>query len=533
MSRTLLIGLDGATFTVLDHLIAQKGQSKPVMPCLRRLVERGVRAPLRSTPNPLTPPAWVSLMTGRTPGHHGVFDFLRAEERGSDVYFTLTDARDVRTEMIWSIASRQDRTVAALNFPITAPPRPIIGSLVPGFVPWKHLRRNVYPRELFDRLRGLEGFDPKKLAWDFELESKAMDVMDARDLEQWVRYHIEREEQWFRIAEKLLIEDNPDLMAVMFDGTDKIQHQAWEFLLPRAASAASAGEWETRIRSACIRYFTKLDEYIERLVSLAGADVQVFLASDHGFTGSHEVVRINTFLHDKGYLAWREQDGSASRERRQRSWFADLDWAKTLAYCRTPSSNGITIRVARSPGDSGIRPHEYHAFRERLIADLRELRDPDSGEQVIVALQKREDAFPGAAMESAPDISLVLRDFGFVSIANARPTLAKRQTVAGTHHPDGIFIASGHGIAQSRRIERCNITDVCATLLYSLGLPIPADLEGEVADEVFTTEYRSRHRVRRGSPTLPVNPDSVASAAMKDAEKTKIIRQLQMLGYME
>src|SRR5262245_32061280 len=110
------------------------------MPCLRRIMEKGVRAPLMSTPNPLTPPAWVSLMTGRSPGAHGVFDFLRAEERGSDVYFTLSDSRDVRTEVIWSIASRQNRTVAALNFPITAPPRPVAGSLVPGFVPWKHLR---------------------------------------------------------------------------------------------------------------------------------------------------------------------------------------------------------------------------------------------------------------------------------------------------------------------------------------------------------------------------------------------------------
>ena len=79
--RTLFIGMDGATFTVLNDLTARSGDG-PVMPFLAKIIEEGTRAKLRSTPNPLTPPAWVSLMTGRTPGHHGVFDFIRAEERG-------------------------------------------------------------------------------------------------------------------------------------------------------------------------------------------------------------------------------------------------------------------------------------------------------------------------------------------------------------------------------------------------------------------------------------------------------------------
>ena len=104
--RTLFIGMDGATFTVLNDLTARTGEG-PVMPFLAKIFEDGTRAKLRSTPNPLTPPAWVSLMTGRGPGHHGVFDFIRAEERGDDVFFTLYDSRDCRVETIWSIASRQ------------------------------------------------------------------------------------------------------------------------------------------------------------------------------------------------------------------------------------------------------------------------------------------------------------------------------------------------------------------------------------------------------------------------------------------
>ena len=121
-TRTLFIGMDGCTFTILDDLTVEKDGRPAVMPFLGGLMARGTRSELRSTPNPLTPPAWVSLMTGRSPGNHGLLDFIRAEERGEDVFFTLYDSRDNLAETIWSIASRQERRVAVLNLPFTAPP---------------------------------------------------------------------------------------------------------------------------------------------------------------------------------------------------------------------------------------------------------------------------------------------------------------------------------------------------------------------------------------------------------------------------
>src|SRR5262245_2361745 len=111
------------------------------MPFLASLARRGVRADLISTPNPLTPPAWTSLMTGRTPGHHGIFDFARYVRTEGIPRARMATSRDVACETIWSIASRQDRKVTLLNFPLTYPPRPVAGSLVPGFVRWRHLRK--------------------------------------------------------------------------------------------------------------------------------------------------------------------------------------------------------------------------------------------------------------------------------------------------------------------------------------------------------------------------------------------------------
>jgi predicted AlkP superfamily phosphohydrolase/phosphomutase len=529
--KTLFIGMDGATFTVLDDLV-KPGDGGPVMPFLASVFARGARAKLRSTPNPLTPPAWVSLMTGRSPGHHGVYDFIRAEERGAEVFFTLYDARDCRCETIWSIASRQGKKIAALNFPFTAPPSPELnGSVVPGFVPWRHLRRNTHPNDLYDRLKAIPEFNAQELAWDFEQEKQSGNELSDHDREQWVKYHLPREQQWFRVAEYLMREEAPDLMAVLFDGVDKLQHQAWPYVDPRLQKGELSG-FHHRMRELSLGYFRQLDGFIEALVTAAGPDVQVFFASDHGFTASTEIVRINAYLAQKGYVHFRDLPEGEAGERRDNSYFAHLDWDRTTAYCRTPSCNGITIRVARNPGEKGVPAAEYEAFRNRLIRDLEDLKDAETGERIISEIHKREDVFAGAAMRDAPDLQLVLRDFGFVSVKNIQPVVEKRNYPIGTHHPDGVFLACGPGIVSGKMLGKRQIMDVAATLLYSLGLDVPSDLEGQVPTAMFTPEHREAHPVTLGAPTLGGRNDEQIEA-MDDDEKKQIMEQLQLLGYME
>jgi len=532
MTSTLFIGLDGCTFTVLNEMVKDLPGEGITMPFMKKVLEGGVRARLRSTPNPLTPPAWCSIMTGKNPGAHGVFDVIRAEDKGGEVFWTLYDARDVDSEMIWSIASRKKKSVAALNFPLTAPPPEVNGCIVPGFIPAKHLRRNTHPRELFERLKqNLPDFNPKELAWDFDNEKQALEVLSPEDTEKWVRYHLPREEQWFKVAEYVLEHDKPDLMAVMFDGTDKIQHQAWPSLDPELVPENPQGH-DLAMRTVCLEYFRNLDRYIERLVTLAGPEAQVFFASDHGFTASTDVLRINAYLAELGYLTWAENDGSEQALRREASDFANLDWSKTTAYCRTPSSNGIHIRVAEKPGDPGIPPEDYERFRDKLVADLKALRHPITGEPFVADVLKREEWFPGAHMKEACDLTLVLHDHGFVSIRNLTPSVVQRPTPAGTHHPDGIFLAYGKGIAARGEVDLQQIVDVCPTLLHSMGLSVPSDLEGQVALNFFDEGWLNEHPVKQGAKTRAV-ASRAPSEEMDAQERQQMIEQLQMLGYME
>lgn len=529
MSNTILIGLDGATFTILDPLMEQG-----VMPYLAELTARGSRGLLMSTPHPLTPQAWPALMTGRSPGNHGVFDFVSVERGTDHPRYSLATSSDVSCETLWSIAGRQQRRVMTLNFPLMFPPQPINGFMVPGFVPWRHLRRAVYPPELFKKLKSLPGFDPKELSLDLDLEKQAIQSLPEGDYEDWIRLHTRRERQWFSIAHKLMSEESLDLIAVLFDGVDKLQHVCWRFLDP-AVYPAEPTEWEADMRELCLDYFRSLDSLIEQIVDLGGQDARLFFASDHGFGPTHEIFYANVWLADHGYLAWKDgvevdQQGLLHTDG-HRSTTVLFDWNKTKACALTPSSNGIFIQMQSEPGGPGVPVAEYESFRTELIAALLDFRDPATHLPVVTEVLTREDAFPGAKMSRAPDLTLVLKDHGFISVVRASEPVRQRPAIDGTHRPEGIFIAAGPGICAASDLAPLSILDVAPTLLYSLGLPIPQDLEGRFPEEIFDAELLRVNPPIDGEPTFATGAPEATDP--KDSEgDEEVMERLRALGYL-
>jgi predicted AlkP superfamily phosphohydrolase/phosphomutase len=535
MTPTILIGLDGATFTILDPLM-----ENGTMPFLKEFVGGGVRADLLSTPNPLTPPAWTSMTTGRSPGNHGIFDFIWAEEREHDHYFTLHSYRDIKAETIWSIVSRQGGTVGSLNFPLMSPPPKVSGYVVPGLVSWKHLRRNVYPRGLYEQLKAIPGFNARELAWDFDLEKKAAKGISEEEYENWVTFHIDRERQWFEVTRHLMQERPSDLLAILFDGLDKILHMGWRFLDP-GSFPENPSPWEQMMRDRCTDYFRELDRFLAEISALAGPDARIFMASDHGFGPSWEVLRINTWLHSQGYLTWRDAEeldekGRESAQRLVDNHFVLLDWNKTTAYARSTTSNGIFIRVAQSPDGGGVPPSQYESFRNELIEKLKEIKDPASGERIVKRVLTKEEAFRGSHNQQAPDLLLVMRDHSFASILNKEPIVCTRPEIEGTHYPEGIFLARGPGIRQGAALPQLSILDVTPALLYSLGLPIPGDLEGRFAEELYEPSMLEDRPCKVGETTQ--TPESLtgtvgAPVFCDKEEQAEIYKRLQALGYVE
>ncbi|MEW5801875.1 MAG: alkaline phosphatase family protein [bacterium] len=563
--RTVLIGLDGASFTVLDHLMEEG-----TMPFLKRFLSLGCRGELTSVVPPLTPPAWISLVTGCAPGAHGVFNFLQFESPKSR-YIKWLSFRDIRRETIWSIVNRHGMRAGSLNFIGMNPPPAISGYMIPGFVSWRWLRKNSHPEDLFDRLRSIPGFDAREMALNFREEEKAVKGCQREEYEDWIRLHIRRERQWFDVVRHLMKTDPCHLTAVVFDGMDRIQHVCWRFLDP-AYALGTLQPWEEKVRQLCLEYYRNLDGFLEEIVSIAGSEASIFMASDHGFGPTREIVYINQWLHDHGYLEWKgsvKPAGGKSSERQPEHSPKDgkpasnqankgnedleslgvespyrsllhLDWKKTKAYAATASSNGIIIQVAGKRGEEGIRPEEYETFREELMHKLlTDCRDPKTGEALITKIWTREEAFAGDYLDCAPDLTLVLRDSGFISIYPSDVWCRPRQQVMGTHRPEGIFAAVGPGIrGGGQTLSPLSIIQVAPAMLYTLGIPIPSDMDGAksadlVMARMFDPEYLRKRPVEKGEPSLLPERYQDPPPQTEDAEgQEQIMLRLKSLGYV-
>ena len=106
--RVIVIGLDGATFDVMDPLL-EDGQ----LPHMGGLVNKGTTGRLLSTIPYSTIPAWPSFMTGKNPGKHGVFDFFRFAEGER----RLANSQDIRSPTLWELLSQHGKRSIVINVP--------------------------------------------------------------------------------------------------------------------------------------------------------------------------------------------------------------------------------------------------------------------------------------------------------------------------------------------------------------------------------------------------------------------------------
>ena len=537
----LLIGIDGATFTVLDPYM-----ESGVMPFLSELSARGTRAVLRSIMPPLTPPAWTSLVTGKHPGQHGIFDFFQKEEPGS-VYFSFASSQEVRSATIWSLASVQQRRVISLNFPLMFPAPPVEGAVVPGgMMPWRQLRLGCHPPGLFDRLKALPGFNPREML-DMELEIKAIDGCPEDEHAEFVELHIRREQRWAEVMRYLMQDEPADLMAVMFDGVDKLQHLCWRFIDP-ACRPEQPSAWEQQMIELCERYFRSLDEQIRSIVELAGPETTVVLASDHGFGPTQDVFHVNSWLEQQGYLTWADAEAANGRSQSTNGradtdvGFAEmtrhvhaLDWSRTVAYAATPSSQGINI-VERLPGSEDPMPEEARAELARdIAAALADVQRPSDGQALVEEVWTREQAFAGPFEQLGPDLSLVLADGGTMSILPSETVVARRPQPRGHHRWEGIFLAAGPGIRAGASVEELSIVDVAPLLLHQIGLPAPEDMSGTVPKAIFEAGELDRRPVRRApaGPPAALLSSPAAGVELAPEEQAALMERLRALGYVE
>jgi arylsulfatase A-like enzyme len=96
----------------------------------------------------------------------------------------------------------------------------------------------------------------------------------------------------------------------------------------------------------------------------------------------------------------------------------------------------------------------------------------------------------------------------------------------GGHRVEGIFVASGPGVRPSSERLTLSVLDVTPTLLALLGLPVGADMDGQIAGTAL-----AGHRSPRKVPTYERQSDSEQRSRKQIDDSTE--EQLRSLGYVE
>ena len=115
-NRVLVIGLDGATWDLLDPWIAAG-----LLPNLGKIKEEGCSGDLLSTIQPVTTPAWTSFMTGKNQGGHGIYDHV--QRKPGSYNLEVMDATKIASPLIFDYLGRDNKRSISINMPLTFPPK--------------------------------------------------------------------------------------------------------------------------------------------------------------------------------------------------------------------------------------------------------------------------------------------------------------------------------------------------------------------------------------------------------------------------
>ncbi len=485
MSSVVIIGLDGATWSLLDPWIDDGS-----LPWMASQIREGVRGVLHSTTHPISGPAWLSMTTGRDLGHLGVFDFMRRVPGSYDLKLVPFGALSV--PRIWNLVSQGGRSAVVMNVPGTYPPRPLNGVLVSGMLTPSPRSDYTYPPSVKRELDRIVGGYP--------LDLKTRDYKDDRAYAEAVRII---EEKRAKAAHHLLRHYEWDLFMVVFAGGDRVQHRLWKYLDPHhplydAAAARRSGD-------AIRDYWVHLDRLLGELMMGIPQAATVMVVSDHGFGTQDSVFYINDWLIEHGYLTLRSgaaRDrslaGLAARLRGRRRYppFRDIvdqvDWSKTRAFCcdHTSIFGHIYLNVVGREAEGAVRQDgDYEEVRSSIVRDLSRIPEKGEGPNRI-EVWRREDLYSGPELASAPDILFTIDDYSCVpcSTVGHEPLFLNRSRMpsqTGTHRPDGILVVQGEEVRCGAEIPEANIADVAPTVLHLMEMDVPPGIDGHILAQIL------------------------------------------------
>ncbi|MCJ7611466.1 MAG: alkaline phosphatase family protein [Candidatus Aminicenantes bacterium] len=313
-ARVYVIGLDGATWDILDPLIEQ-GK----LPVFKKLKENGAWSRLRTFDPTLSAVVWTSIATGKSMLKHGIVDWVFVNKRKIQVPYSSSEKR---TPSIWEIMDETGRRSVVLGWFVTDPPDAVKGVMVSdSFAPalYRKFSRKegsrdfsdtVYPRaefkgllEYFSRVEREGALKIPRLVREMGIPDYLLQYRERYD-EDTGRVHILGAWNSFLVynrIEDLLVDrylekDDYDLFLAYYRFPDVFYHFGTLFLDKeyhdridnvienREPAAEDLAEFNLKMADVSLPLLKDKEVLLEKIYDRAVKEnAYLIIASDHGF----------------------------------------------------------------------------------------------------------------------------------------------------------------------------------------------------------------------------------------------------------
>ncbi|RMF93253.1 MAG: hypothetical protein D6734_10515, partial [Candidatus Schekmanbacteria bacterium] len=309
-NNVFLIGIDGATWRIIDPLL-QKGE----LPNFKKLIDNGVRAPIKTSVPTYSPILWTSIATGQKEEKHGIKSFILIFFRGAETplhdimqrgffsklhYLTFTGLINVypsntyyrKTPAIWNILTRYGLSSVVVNWFPSWPAEEINGYMISD----RFIRTVVAERKNHnDACQKYHNLVyPDTICEEIAKNTKRFLSSDLKRkvyLTPFQKYNYQSENIYFNLAMEMLARNGEtNFFTVYLRGTDDFEHKFWKYRNSDKEKFPYITEEEREKYGSVIDdYYIQVDKYLGEVIEKANENTTIFVISDHGhepfFTG--------------------------------------------------------------------------------------------------------------------------------------------------------------------------------------------------------------------------------------------------------
>lgn len=467
---TIVVGLDGATWRLLDRWIKEEE-----LPNIASIKNNSATGTLESCLPPVTCPNWKCYSTGKNPGKLGVFwwEMMDLENREIE----LPDSTSFRSPEIWDYLSDNGLRVGVINMPLGFPPHKVNGFMIARNA--SNDQEYTYPEDLKATLQDQFGYkvNTESNIGESNYTDDILELIDIR----------------FQVLKWALETKDLDFVHITVFLINTLQHYFWD-------------------EESTLKGWKLIDEHLDDIVT---ENRNIIFMSDHGSNEIKTTFQANAWLEDEGYLKREETvtntvNSIGSRfgfTQRSLSSITEKIGVRHLLRKAFPDSiidllpeEGVskqrkldlvdmdrTEAIASGQGLIYLTDPSDDDFRDELMSKLESLSVPETGASIASKVYKKEDVYHGPYLSRAPDIVFdQAPGIHTDELVGDRDVFEAPRKWRGENEREGIFIAHGPAF-NNDDLGRVSIMDIMPTLLHQIGEPIPNDIDGSVLD-VFDEE---------------------------------------------